>query len=68
MSVRLKERYKTEVAPRLRERFRYKNVMEVPKLEKVVINVRVGDATSDTRFVDKAVEELTTISGQRPVV
>ncbi|HEY3248252.1 MAG TPA: 50S ribosomal protein L5 [bacterium] len=68
MAVRLKERYKSEVAPKMRERFQYKNVMEVPKLEKVVINVRVGDATSDTRFVDKAVEELTIVAGQRPVV
>jgi len=66
--VRLRERYRTEVVPRLRERFRYGNVMEVPRLEKVVINIRVGDATSDTRFVDKAVEELTQIAGQRPAV
>ena len=68
MAGRLKERYKNDVAPKMRERFQYKNVMEVPKLEKVVINVRVGDAVSDTRFVDKAVEELTVVAGQRPVV
>jgi large subunit ribosomal protein L5 len=66
--VRLRERYRKEVVPRLRERFRYRNVMEVPRLEKVVVNVRVGDATTDTRFVDKAVEELTQIAGQRPAV
>jgi large subunit ribosomal protein L5 len=66
--VRLRERYRTDALPKLRERFRYRNVMEVPKLEKVVVNVRVGDATSDTRFVDKAVEELSTIAGQRPAV
>lgn len=66
--ARLKERYRTEVVPRLREQFRYRNVMQVPQLEKVVVNVRVGDATTDTRFVDKAVEELTTIAGQRPAV
>ncbi len=66
--VRLRERYRGEVLPKLRERFQYRNVMEVPKLEKVVVNVRVGDATSDTRFVDKAVEELTVIAGQRPAV
>jgi large subunit ribosomal protein L5 len=66
--VRLRERYRADVLPKLRERFRYRNVMEVPRLEKVVVNVRVGDATADTRFVDKAVEELTAIAGQRPAV
>jgi len=66
--VRLRERYRTEVVPRLRQRFGYRNIMEVPRLEKVVINMRVGDATTDTRFVDKAVEELTLIAGQRPAV
>jgi large subunit ribosomal protein L5 len=52
----------------MRDRFQYRNVMEVPRLEKVVINVRVGDATTDTRFLDKAVEEVTIIAGQRPVI
>jgi large subunit ribosomal protein L5 len=66
--VRLRERYRSDVMPKLRDRFRYRNVMEVPKLEKVVVNVRVGDATTDTRFVDKAVEELSAITGQRPAV
>ena len=68
MAARLKERYRSEVIPKLRERFRYRNVMEVPRLEKVVINVRVGDATEDSRHVDKAVEELTLIAGQRPLI
>ncbi len=66
--ARLKVRYREEVLPRLREQFRYRNVMEVPKLEKVVINMRVGDATTDTRFLDKAVEEITLITGQKPVI
>ncbi len=66
--ARLKERYRHEVIPKMRERFRYRNVMEVPRLEKVVLNMRVGDATTDTRFVDKAVEELALIAGQRPAV
>jgi len=66
--ARLKEQYRKETVPRLQERFRYRNVMEVPRLEKVVINVRVGDATTDSRFLDKAVEELTVIAGQRPVI
>lgn len=68
MAARLKERYRQDVVKRLRERFNYRNVMEVPRLEKVVINVRVGDATQDTRHVDKAVEELSLIAGQRPVI
>ena len=66
--ARLKEQYRKETVPRLQERFRYRNVMEVPRLEKIVINVRVGDATTDSRFLDKAVEELTVIAGQRPVI
>ena len=66
--ARLKVRYREEIVPKLREQFRYHNVMEVPKLEKVVINMRVGDATTDTRFLDKAVEELTLIAGQKPVI
>lgn len=68
MAARLKERYRTDVAPKLRERFQYRNVMEIPRLEKVVINMRVGGAVSDQRLIDKAVEELTIIAGQRPVV
>jgi large subunit ribosomal protein L5 len=68
MTARLKERYRTDVIPKMRERFQYRNVMQVPRVEKVVINVRVGQAVQDARQVDKAVEEVTLISGQRPVV
>ncbi len=66
--VRLREKYKTEVVAGLRKRFGYKNVMQVPRVEKVVINMRVADALQDQRHLDKAVEELTLISGQRPVI
>ncbi len=66
--ARLKELYRRDAVPRMRDRFQYRNVMEVPRLEKVVINVRVGDATTDTRFLDKEVEEVTIIAGQRPVI
>jgi large subunit ribosomal protein L5 len=66
--ARLRERYKTEVVPALRRRFAYKNIMQVPRVEKVVINMRVADALQDQRHLDKAVEELTQISGQRPVI
>lgn len=68
MATRLRERYRTDVAPKLRERFQYRNAMQVPRLDKVVINIRVGEAVSDSRQIDKAVEELTIIAGQRPVV
>jgi len=66
--ARLRERYKTEVTGGLRQRFGYTNPMQVPKVEKVVINMRVADALQDQRHLDKAVEELTLISGQRPVI
>lgn len=68
MAARLKLRYRQEVVPRLRERFGYRNVMEVPRVEKVVVNMRVGEAVQDPRQIDKAVEELATITGQRPLV
>jgi large subunit ribosomal protein L5 len=68
MAPRLKERYRSEVVPRLREQFQYRNLMEVPRLEKVVINARVSTAVQDAHAVDKVVEELTIIAGQRPVV
>ncbi len=68
MAVRLKERYRQDVVPKLRDRFHYQNLMEVPRLEKVVLNVRAGDAIADPRLLDKAVEELTLIAGQRPLV
>jgi large subunit ribosomal protein L5 len=66
--ARLRERYKTEMVAALRQRRGYKNVMQVPRVEKVVINMRVADALQDQRHLDKAVEELTLISGQRPVI
>jgi large subunit ribosomal protein L5 len=68
MAPRLKERYRSEVVPRLREQFQYRNLMQVPRLEKVVINARVSTAVPDARAVDKVVEEITIIAGQRPVV
>ena len=66
--ARLRERYKQEVVAELRKRRGYTNLMQVPKVEKVVINMRVKEALQDQRHLDKAVEELTLISGQRPVV
>ncbi len=68
MMPRLKDHYRNEVIPALMEKFQYKNVMEVPKLEKVVINMGVGDAKENPRFLEAAVKDLATITGQQPVV
>ncbi|HHW15609.1 MAG TPA: 50S ribosomal protein L5 [Firmicutes bacterium] len=68
MAPRLKEKFLKEVAPALKERFGYRNPMQVPRLEKVVINMGVGDAVSDPKALDAAVGDLTLISGQKPLV
>ena len=65
---RLKEKYLKEVTPSLMEKFNYDSVMEVPKVEKIVINMGVGDAVSNAKNLDKAVEELALISGQKPII
>ncbi|NSW91197.1 MAG: 50S ribosomal protein L5 [Firmicutes bacterium] len=65
---RLKEKYLKEVVPSLQARFKYKNFMQVPKLEKVVINMGVGEAKENPKAIDSAVEDLATISGQKPIV
>jgi large subunit ribosomal protein L5 len=67
-ALRLKEKYKSQVAPQLKEKFGYKNVHQIPKLDKVVINMSVGDAISNSKALDVAIQELTTISGQKPVI
>lgn len=64
----LKERYKAEIVPALQKRFTYKNVMEVPKLDKIVINVGLGEAIQNIKVLDASTEELALITGQRPVV
>ena len=66
--LRLKEKYKQHVAPQLKEKFGYKNVHQIPKLDKVVINMSVTDAISNSKALDVALQELTTISGQKPVI
>ena len=65
---RLKEKYLNEVVPSLMEKYNYKSKMEVPKLEKIVINIGVGDATSNSKLLDAAVADLAKLSGQKPVV
>ena len=65
---RLKERYEQEIAPALRERFGYKSQMEVPRLQKITLNMGVGDAKQDSNVLDAASEQLATIAGQAPNV
>ena len=68
MKTRLEEHYLTEVRPALVEKFGYNNVMQVPKLEKVVINMGVGEAVRDSKKIENATRELAAITGQKPVV
>ncbi|VEF49921.1 50S ribosomal protein L5 [Bacillus freudenreichii] len=65
---RLKEKYQKEISPALMSKFNYKSVMQVPKIEKIVINMGVGDAVQNAKALDNAVEELSLITGQKPVV
>ena len=65
---RLKARYREEILPALREQFGYANVMQVPGLTKIVVNMGVGEATQDAKLIEGAVRDLSTIAGQRPAV
>jgi large subunit ribosomal protein L5 len=67
MSARLKEKYQKEVVPALQKEFGYKNVMAVPKIEKVVVNMGLGEATANAKLVDVGADELARITGQKPV-
>ena len=66
--ARLREEYKANVAPALREKYNYKSVMQIPKLDKVVINVGCGEARDNAKVIDAIVNDLTQITGQHPVV
>lgn len=66
--LRLKEKYLKEIVPDFMKRFGFKNVMQVPKLEKIVINLGVGDAIQNIKLLDAAMQDLTLISGQKPVI
>ena len=66
--ARLKEKYKTEIVPALMKGFEYDNVMQVPKLEKIVVNIGLGEAVQNAKAIDAAVGDLTQIAGQKPVV
>ena len=65
---RLKELYKNEVAPAMMKKFGYKNVMQIPKLEKIVINIGAGDSKDNSKLLDAAVSELALITGQKPLI
>ena len=65
---RLLEKYKSEVIPALTKKFSYKNVMQVPKLEKIVINMACGDAVGNAKVLESAIADLTQIAGQKPVI
>ncbi len=65
---RLKEKYQKEITPALMSKFSYKSVMQAPKIEKIVINMGIGDAVSNSKALDVAVEELAQITGQKPVI
>jgi len=67
MSARLKDKYQKDVIPALQKEFGYKNVMAVPKIEKVVINMGLGEATSNAKIVDVGADELARVTGQKPV-
>ena len=64
----LLKKYNDEIAPAMQAKFNYKSTMEIPRLVKIVINMGVGDATQNAKLIDAAVEDLTAISGQKPVV
>lgn len=68
MAPRLKERYFKEIVPALSKKFGHKNLMEVPKLERIVVNMGIGEAVRDRKVLDAAVEDLMLIAGQRPAI
>lgn len=68
MAARMKERYLNEITPSLMQKFNYTTVMQVPKIEKIVINMGVGDAVQNSKVLDAAVNDMQLISGQKPVI
>lgn len=66
--ARLKDFYKNEITPALQKKFNYKNIMQTPRLEKIVINVGMGEAIQNPKAIDSAIEDVMTIAGQKPVV
>ncbi|MGV9254442.1 50S ribosomal protein L5 [Streptomyces sp. NPDC003697] len=65
---RLKQKYRDEIAPKMRDEFKYENVMQIPGLVKIVVNMGVGEAARDSKLIEGAIRDLTTITGQKPAV
>jgi len=68
MNIRLQEKYNKEITKNLKEKFKYKNNLEIPKLKKVVINMGVGEAVKDSKKIEAASNELAAITGQKPII
>ncbi len=68
MSLDLREKYKKEIIKELKEKNSYKNILEVPRLEKIVVNMGMGEAMSDSKFLDAGLNELKLVTGQKPVI
>ncbi|NBS12934.1 MAG: 50S ribosomal protein L5, partial [Gammaproteobacteria bacterium] len=66
--ARLQQVYKEQVVPKLQEQFQYKNVMQVPRVKKITLNMGVGEAVADKKQIENAVRDMTAIAGQKPVV
>lgn len=66
--MKLKDKYVAEVVPALKKKFEYQNDLQVPRLEKVVINMGIGEASANSKAIDAGVKDLTTIAGQKPVI
>jgi len=64
----LKQKYQAEIAPQLRTEFKYGNVMQIPRLKKITLNIGLGEALTNSKAVENAVRDITTITGQKPVV
>lgn len=68
MIPRLQEKYEKEIVPALMEKFGYKNIMQVPKLEKVIINMGIGEAKENSKILESALADLQIIAGQKPII
>lgn len=68
MATRIKEKYTSEAVPALQQKFGYQNVMEIPKLSKIIINIGLGDCKENAKMLENAVDELAQISGQKPLI
>ena len=68
MTPRLLEKYRKEIIPKMMEKFSYKNRLEVPHIKKIIINMGIGEGVSDIKIIEKAMEELSQITGQKPII